>query len=426
MNEQGESKGYGFVHFESSKSAELATQKVNDTFLSPSSAKKVFVGPFISRKLRNQQMESSWTNVYVKDIEPSVTDLEFDALFSGFGTVTSPLIVRKDGQPSYYGFVNFSKHDEAMKAVESLHGKAVNGKALFCCRAQKKQERRAKLRREWEQQKLNKYHGINLYVKHLEDDIDEDRLRKEFSIYGNIISLKIMQEDGISKGFGFICFETPEEASNAIQKMNGTTLPGCKIPLYVAHHEPFELRRQKLAQRHASKVRPGQPSPQGQYATVFYPPTGGFAYAQPMMAPPLQRAAWPQHGYAQPMPANYPMQPSRGGTARRAGATQRGGQQRAKGRVPAEEPLSLQFLSMHSYDQQKLLIGEKLYPLVAQIKGDLAGKITGMFLDSGWSIEELLSLLSNEAKLHERIEEAVNVLEKAQTEQAQKDVQGTN
>jgi polyadenylate-binding protein len=153
LNEQGESKGYGFVHFESQKSAELATTKVNDTHLTTPSGKKVFVGPFISRKQRNQQMESSWTNVYVKDIDPSVTDADFEALFSAFGPVTSPLVVRKEGQPSYYGFVNFANHEDASKAVESLHGKNVNGKALFCCRAQKKQERRAKLRREWEQQK---------------------------------------------------------------------------------------------------------------------------------------------------------------------------------------------------------------------------------------------------------------------------------
>jgi len=367
-------------------------------------------------------MEGSWTNVYVKDIDPSVTDSEFEALFTAFGPLTSPLVVRKEGQPSYYGFVNFANHEDAVKAVESLHGKTVGGKSLFCCRAQKKQERRAKLRREWEQQKLNKYHGINLYVKHLEDDIDEERLRQEFSACGNILSLKIMQEDGISKGFGFICFETPDEANNAIQKMNGTTLPGCKIPLYVALHEPFELRRQKLAQRHLAKTqRPGQPGPQGQVygATVFYP-SSGFAYAPPMI-PPIQRA-WPQ-AYPQAIPnPNYPV-PTRGGAGARrtggGGAAQRGGTgaPRAKGRGPAPaepgEPLNLHLLSMYSYDQQKLLIGEKLYPLVAQVKGELAGKITGMFLDSGWSIEELLSLLSNEAKLTEKIEEALTVLEKA-------------
>jgi len=262
---------------------------------------------------------------------------------------------------------------------------------------------------------------VNLYVKNIEDDIDDERLRKEFAAYGNVVSHKISSEEGHSKGFGFVCFATPDEAMRAIAELHGRVLPGCTKPLYVALHEPFEVRRAKLSQRHVAKIttRPGQPGPQGQVpygATVFYPPTGGFAYAQPMLQP-LQRP-WPQ-AYPQPIPnPNYQGVPRGGGARRIAAAGGRGGMQPRKQGGPRpqnlESPdLNLHMLSMLPYEQQKLLIGEKLYPLVAQMKGELAGKITGMFLDSGWSIEELLSLLSNEAKLSEKIEEAVAVLEKA-------------
>lgn len=36
------------------------------------------------------------------------------------------------------------------------------------------------------------FQGVNLYVKNLDDSIDDERLRKEFSPYGTITSAKVM------------------------------------------------------------------------------------------------------------------------------------------------------------------------------------------------------------------------------------------
>jgi len=65
-------------------------------------------------------------------------------------------------------------------------------------------------------------------------------------------------------------------------------------------------------------------------------------------------------------------------------------------------------------EQQKIVIGERLYALISNTQPALAGKITGMFLDSGWSIEELFALLGDEPKLAEKIDDAIAVLEQAQ------------
>ncbi len=51
------------------------------------------------------------------------------------------------------------------------------------------------------QERINRYQGVNLYIKNLEDTIDDEKLRKEFAPYGTITSAKIMYDDkGISKG----------------------------------------------------------------------------------------------------------------------------------------------------------------------------------------------------------------------------------
>jgi polyadenylate-binding protein len=186
--------------------------------------------------------------VFIKDIDPAIDDNTLLKAFGEYGTVTSAVIMRKeDGSSLGFGFVNFEDHENADKAVDAMHGQKLGNKVLYCCRAQKKAEREARLKKEWEQLKISKYQGINLYIKNIEDDIDEERVRKEFSAYGTIKSCKIMtDEKGTSKGFGFVCFSAPEESQRAINEMNGRILPGCSKPLYVALHEPKELRRQKL------------------------------------------------------------------------------------------------------------------------------------------------------------------------------------
>jgi len=159
--------------------------------------KKVYVGPFIPRRVRAQQAEKSWTNVFIKDIDLAISDAELHQAFSQFGLVTSAVIMKKkdDGSSLGFGFVNFQDHESAGKAVDGMHQQKLGNKVLYCCRAQKRAERDAKLRKEWEQLKISKYQGINLYIKNIEDEIDEERLRKEFSAFGVIKSCKIMLDE---------------------------------------------------------------------------------------------------------------------------------------------------------------------------------------------------------------------------------------
>lgn len=69
-----------------------------------------------------------------------------------------------------------------------------SGKKLFVGRAQKKAERQAELKRKHEllkMERMQRYQGVNLYVKNLDDTIDDERLRKEFAVYGTITSAKV-------------------------------------------------------------------------------------------------------------------------------------------------------------------------------------------------------------------------------------------
>lgn len=180
----GESRGYGFVHFESDESSKAATEKVNGMLLK---SMQVYVGPFVRRALRVQEHAGSYTNVYVKEIKKAVTEEEVSAFFEKIGPVSS-YVLKHDKKERPFCFVDFKSHDDAVKAVTEFNDKEVpdmteEGQKMYVGRAQKKSERLEEQRKKVTQlraRKMHEYSGSNLYVKNLDDNVDNDGLRAAF------------------------------------------------------------------------------------------------------------------------------------------------------------------------------------------------------------------------------------------------------
>uniref|UniRef100_A0A8D3A9L0 Polyadenylate-binding protein n=1 Tax=Scophthalmus maximus TaxID=52904 RepID=A0A8D3A9L0_SCOMX len=479
------SKGYAFVHFETQDAADRAIEKMNGMLLND---RKVFVGRFKSRKEREAELGAKakeFTNVYIKNFGDDMNDERLKELFDKYGkTLSVRVMMDHTGKSRGFGFVSYEKHEDANKAVEDMNGTELNGKTVFVGRAQKKMERQAELKRKFEllkQERISRYQGVNLYIKNLDDTIDDEKLRKEFSPFGSITSAKVMLEEGRSKGFGFVCFSSPEEATKAVTEMNGRIV-GSK-PLYVALAQRKEERKAHLTNQYMQRIAGMRAMPANAIINQFQPASGYFMpavpqaqnrttyYAPNQMAQMRPNPRWQQQGgrgqggfqgipgsLRQPGPrANLRhMSPSSGTQGPRGTVDTSPGQAMAPRpsmgvpgpramppykyasgvrnpnpqvvqpialqqaqpavHVQGQEPLTASMLAAAPPQEQKQMLGERLFPLIQSMHANLAGKITGMLLEIDNS--ELLHMLESHESLRSKVEEAVAVL---QAHQAKKD-----
>ena len=72
---------------------------------------------------------------------------------------------------------------------------------------------------------------MNIYIGNLHYNVNEEELKEIFKEYGEVMSVTIITDKytGRSKGFGFIEMLNDEEASKAIDNLNGTELRGRKV-----------------------------------------------------------------------------------------------------------------------------------------------------------------------------------------------------
>lgn len=288
-------------------------------------------------------------------------------------------------------------------------------------------------------------------------------------------------EEGRSKGFGFVCFSSPEEATKAVTEMNGRIV-GSK-PLYVALAQRKEDRKAHLTSQYMQRIanvrmqqqmgqfiQPGStnfyvpqlPQPQRFYgaaqvaqirATPRWPQNqvrpgtqaGANAYAGMQnsyrAAPrPANQATAMRSNISVPrpitgqQPSNIQSRPLTGQSVVPSGSRSVNYKYTSNIRNPqqgmnisntagvqavhiqGQEPLTASMLAAAPLQEQKQMLGERLFPLIQRMYPDSAGKITGMLLEIDNS--ELLHMLEHNESLKAKVEEAVAVLQAHQAKQA--------
>ncbi|KAF3952821.1 hypothetical protein CMV_021665 [Castanea mollissima] len=440
VDSNGQSRGYGFVQFENEESAQNAIARLNAT-----------------------------------------TDEDLKKLFGTYGTITSAVVMRDaNGKSRCFGFVNFQSPDDAAAAVEKLNGSSTSDdKVLYVGRAQRKAEREAELKAKFQQERISRYEklqGANLYLKNLDDNINDDKLKELFSEFGTITSCKVMLDpQGHSKGSGFVAFSTPEEATKALNEMSGKMIG--RKPLFVAVAQRKEDRKAQLQARFAQMRTPGGMAPLpsgyhpgaprfasqqlyfGQGTPGLMPPQpAGYGFQQqllpgmrPGVAPNyimpyhLQRQGQSGHRMGGRRGGNFQQVPQQQQLLHRnsnqgfryMGNSRNGvdasgvpqgvvgpvmplpfdGSAMPAAPVDTQRPGPVHISTLSSAlasatpENQRVMLGEHLYPHVENLEPHNASKVTGMLLEMDQS--EVIHLLESPDALKQKVGEAMEVLRKA-------------
>lgn len=449
MDDNGKSKGFGFVQFDTEAQATAALEKMNGKVIGKL---PIVVSRFISRKNREAQ-PAVFTNVYIKPLVDSCTESQLRERFAEFGNVTSVFIPKNEKNESkLFGFVNYDSYESAKAAIETMNLAKWNDQQLYVSRAQRKAERQTFLQNQRlvrKNEQMEKYRGTNLYIKNLPPSIEtKESLETLFSPFGKIRSAHLASDDkNALRGFGFVAFETQEQANVALKEMNSKLL-GSK-PLYVAFAQTKSDRRNFLNTIHP--VSTGGRN----FAPVFSPsqlmnyvprsfmqgPMQRSPYMYPMMPPrtmmpsmgaPMSAGGMPPMAIPMMMP---PGGPQRGGrSAPQSVQVQQGRPPRqpskphaapARVAVPASKPAPspaahaapvAPAAPVADEEELKQMLGEQIYEFISATRfSALAPRITGILLGS-LSVGQLSGLFERKNELIEKVEEAFNLIQSSTAE----------
>jgi polyadenylate-binding protein len=173
------------------------------------------------------------SSLYVGELLPEVNEANLFERFNTVGPVASIRVCRDaiTRRSLGYAYVNFQSAADAERALDTLNFELIQGKPcriMWC-------QRDPSIRRS----------GVgNVFVKGLEPSIDNKALYDAFSIFGNILSCKVVLDGtGQSVGRGFVHFETAQAAEDAIAKANNTLLKDKKIA--VLHFKSRKERQEE-------------------------------------------------------------------------------------------------------------------------------------------------------------------------------------
>jgi len=175
---------------------------------------------------KDEPTDEDRTNLIINYLPPTMSEGTLATLFSPYGLLERCKIVvdlqtlRSRG----YGFVKYDNKLSAERAMKALNGYELNGKRLKVAYAR---------------QQCKAITNANLYITNIPVHFEDENLYKLFQDYGKIIECRVLKDqNGQSRGVGFVRMDTHHNAIQALQAMDQYVIDEKHPPLLV-----------KLAQR---------------------------------------------------------------------------------------------------------------------------------------------------------------------------------
>uniref|UniRef100_A0A0E0CM79 RRM domain-containing protein n=1 Tax=Oryza meridionalis TaxID=40149 RepID=A0A0E0CM79_9ORYZ len=309
----GVSEGYGFVEFFSHASAEKALQNFSGHVMP--NTDRAFKLNWASYSMGEKRSElASDHSIFVGDLAVDVTDeMLMDLFAKKYRSVKGAKVIidANTGRSRGYGFVRFGDDTDKTHAMTEMNGAYCSTRPIRIGPATPRRssgDSGSSPPRQSDSDSTNR----TIYVGGLDPNTTEDELRKAFTKYGDLASVKIP----VGKQCGFVQFVNRPDAEEALQGLNGSTIgkqavrlswgrsPASKqvisdidwslLGLWhpwrrLGQQKKLELKKGEVSRGDSGHRRNGM-----YYGTPFY---GGYGYASPLPHPNMYAAAYGTYPY---------------------------------------------------------------------------------------------------------------------------------
>ena len=452
-DENGNHFGYGYITFYKPEDAQRALEESKD--------KKIFENNIMEISYfqkRNERLLNSINinnqKLYINNLPEKYTTENLRELCNEYGKVQSCNIFI-DNAGNNFGIVQFSSEDEAKEVLNKLNEKEINGYKLSVKLYQTKYEHKQYLQNNT--QKLNEQNAnCNLHIRNIPLTAKEEDLTRIFGKYGNVLSVRIERtkkenNEGkielVSKGFGYISFDNPESAKNAIEALNGKYLPGYEswsrtliIELFMTKYERQFAENQELNTLNYYANLNNQNNGNSNYYNFnqFLPMYNQIPQMYPMQMQLNQNRSFRGQKFPMPFQQNYNFNYNYGYQTRRGyqryyrsnrNNNYYNKNRQYQNRKNKKEDYEIknkdiknkidlsEYYKLEKEEDKKDFLGEKIFNAIEKseitaeknIDVETIGKITGMIIGLP-DQKEIIEILEDPTILNNRIEEALNLL----------------
>lgn len=199
--------------------------------------------------------------VFVQQLAARLRTRELKEFFEKVGPVNEAQIVkdRISGRSKGVGYVEFKKEDSVTAALQ-LTGQKLLGIPVIVQLTEAEKNRQVRSS-EGSGSHANSIPFHRLYVGNIHFSITEQDLQNVFEPFGELEFVQLQKDDnGRSRGYGFVQFREADQAREALEKMNGFDLAGRPIRVGLGNDKFTPESTANLLQRFQGQNQPYQGS----------------------------------------------------------------------------------------------------------------------------------------------------------------------
>lgn len=225
-NDQNKSRGFGFAKFSNPDDANEARKALDGSVVLGRSINVAYKGVG-----KHQQPNRK---LFVGNLPWGVDVLKLKEMASEHGEVaTANIVIDPETSLSRgFGFVTMVTEAQAESVISALNQQEMEGRHLSVSLADPNAVRKKFVKTA----PPSADPDCKLFVGNISWDMDLADLRELFNNFGKVTSARIIKhrDTGVSRGFGFVTMETPEDAQEVVENLNQTDVAGRIMSVTIA------------------------------------------------------------------------------------------------------------------------------------------------------------------------------------------------